>query len=159
MSMCSNGVHAYSHIDGNPPQRGQACQCGEEHYGTRARDNEQPPPVSNDLPRCHALAIQSLVDHFGPEAQPLAKMMHARMMLGITRYGAALQPFNGRDVTRDVLEELLDVLAYSQQLIYELSHSQDADERAGAGAIRSVVSTLERYALTLVRIQESRRGR
>ena len=46
----------------------------------------------------------------------LRERAEARRMLGISRYGTPLQYGNGRDVALDLEEELLDALAYAQQL-------------------------------------------
>lgn len=45
--------------------------------------------------------------------------MERRREIGIERYGTPLQPFNGRDVRRDLFEELLDAYVYSLQAAVE----------------------------------------
>jgi hypothetical protein len=45
--------------------------------------------------------------------------MSERRDLGIARYGTPLRPHNGRDVNRDLREELLDALAYAAQRAME----------------------------------------
>lgn len=68
------------------------------------RIEDQALPVANNHP-----SIQDLV---------MADMV-ARKALGISRYGTALQPHNGRDALRDLYEELLDGCNYIRQLMYE----------------------------------------
>ncbi len=47
------------------------------------------------------------------------RLILERLNLGIERYGTPLQPFNGRDARRDLIEELLDALFYVTQLYLE----------------------------------------
>lgn len=70
----------------------------------QTREGDQPLPVKNDLPCVQDLVILD---------------MEARKAIGIKRYGTTLQPHNGRDVIRDIYEEMLDAAAYMRQLIYE----------------------------------------
>jgi hypothetical protein len=46
--------------------------------------------------------------------------MHQRKQLGLSRYGVALQPFNGRSALVDAYQEQLDHVVYLRQAIYEL---------------------------------------
>lgn len=71
---------------------------------TKQRDGDQPLPIKNEHP-----IIQDLVQ----------VDIEARKKLGISRYGTALQPFNGRDVEKDIYEELLDAAIYMRQRLYE----------------------------------------
>lgn len=41
--------------------------------------------------------------------------MQERRRIGINRYGTPLQPFNGRNANVDLIQELLDALAYAMQ--------------------------------------------
>lgn len=66
--------------------------------------SEQPLPVKNDNP-----IIQELV----------IKDQHARLQLGIQRYGTGLQAHNGRDMLRDAYEEALDLCVYLRGVMYE----------------------------------------
>lgn len=68
------------------------------------REGDQPMPTINDSP-----AIQELV---------MIDLM-LRMQVGISRYGTALQAFNGRDGLQDVYEELLDATTYMRQVMEE----------------------------------------
>jgi hypothetical protein len=65
---------------------------------------DEPPPTRNDWP-----AIQDLV------MADVAK----RKEQGITKYGTALQPHNGRDALVDLYQELLDACQYIRQLLFE----------------------------------------
>lgn len=64
----------------------------------------QPMPVPNDGPDVQSLVIADLAD---------------RRLVGIARYGTALQAHNGRDALRDLYEELLDACCYIRQVIAE----------------------------------------
>jgi len=74
---------------------------------------EQPTPVANQHP---PIVPQVIAD------------LDARMTLGIQRYGVALQPENGRDMLRDLYEELLDACVYIRGCIAErdLQHAREA---------------------------------
>lgn len=68
------------------------------------RPGDQPLPIRND-----AADIQS---------QVIADV-EERRTVGISRYGTALQPHNGRDALRDLYEELLDGAMYVKQAMVE----------------------------------------
>lgn len=70
----------------------------------------EPMPVGNDYPVMHDLVSQDLQD---------------RLALGIKRYGQPLQPFNGRDATKDAYDEILDLVVYFRQLRFEREESQE----------------------------------
>jgi hypothetical protein len=70
----------------------------------KLRDGDQPLPIKND-----ALDIQS---------QVIADI-EARRLVGISRYGTALQPNNGRDALLDAYEESLDLACYLKQAMVE----------------------------------------
>lgn len=63
-------------------------------------------------------------------------LMRERRQVGIDRYGVPLQRGNGRDGMRDLLEELLDAVAYSALcgrpygILVDLISMLDADMRA-----------------------------
>ena len=42
-----------------------------------------------------------------------------RSLAGARKYGVGLQPFNGRDAVQDAIEESLDHIAYTEQLVQE----------------------------------------
>jgi hypothetical protein len=70
----------------------------------RQRPGDQPLPVVNDLPDVQSMVIADIT---------------ARREVGISRYGTALQPHNGRDALRDAYEESLDLACYLRQVIAE----------------------------------------
>jgi hypothetical protein len=49
----------------------------------------------------------------------VAQDFHARIQLGIERYGHPLQTHNGRDAALDLYAELLDAAHYAKQLMLE----------------------------------------
>lgn len=57
--------------------------------------------------------IEEAVHLYVSFTQQLVEDLKERKALGIQRYGVPLQPFNGRDMRRDLREELLDALVYS----------------------------------------------
>jgi hypothetical protein len=73
---------------------------------------EQPMPVPNDHTDIQSLVIADIVK---------------RRIVGIKRYGTALQPFNGRDALRDAYEEALDLAIYLRQAIEERQQSAAAN--------------------------------
>lgn len=87
---------------------GPCLTCGrpqpEHTEPTKQREGDQPLPIKNEHP-----IIQDLVQ----------ADIEARKQIGISRYGTALQPFNSRDVLRDIYEELLDAAVYMRQALYE----------------------------------------
>jgi hypothetical protein len=68
------------------------------------RDGDQQLPVKND-----SLDIQSMV----------IADIEERRLVGISRYGTALQPGNGRDALRDAYEEAMDLTMYLKQAMVE----------------------------------------
>lgn len=70
----------------------------------RIRPEDQPLPKKNALPAIHPLVVKDIM---------------ARQALGIKRYGAALQPNNGRSALWDLYEELMDACCYVRQAIEE----------------------------------------
>lgn len=69
-----------------------------------AKWEREPDPVKNDMPSISDLVIRDL---------------SLRKEMGITKYGVALQPFNGRDALKDAYEEVLDLANYIRQTMYE----------------------------------------
>lgn len=70
----------------------------------RKRKEDQPLSTKNDFPFIHELVEEDL---------------KGRAELGLLRYGSKLQPYNGRDVMRDIYEEILDAACYMRQQMYE----------------------------------------
>jgi hypothetical protein len=66
--------------------------------------DSQPMPTVNDEPDIQSRVIADI---------------EARRLVGIKRYGTALQPFNGRDGLTDAYEEALDLAMYLKQVIVE----------------------------------------
>ncbi len=55
-----------------------------------------------------------------PSIQAMVRAdLEERERLGISRYGTALYPHNGRDALKDLYEELLDACAYIKQVMVE----------------------------------------
>lgn len=50
-----------------------------------------------------------------PTTLQVVELIHSRTRMGVRRYGRHLYPFNGRDVRRDLQEELADALFYLAQ--------------------------------------------
>lgn len=72
--------------------------------GLKQRPGDQPLPVVNDRPDIQSQVIADITE---------------RRQVGISRYGTALQPFNGRDPLQDAYEEAIDLAMYLKQLIVE----------------------------------------
>lgn len=68
------------------------------------REGDQPLPVINDHTDIQSMVIADI---------------EARRQVGISRYGTALQPFNGRDALQDLYEELIDAAMYIKQVMVE----------------------------------------
>lgn len=91
---------------------------------------EQPAPTPNASPSVQEMVIQDI---------------HARMKVGLERYGVLLQPGNGRDALRDLYEELLDTACYVRQAIAE---------REQAAAVPRVCVDCGRTARELIPVQD-----
>jgi hypothetical protein len=65
---------------------------------------KEPEPVKNNYPAVWDLVIKDIQD---------------RDQFGQKKYNTRLQPFNGRNVLRDLYQELLDSVVYVRQLIFE----------------------------------------
>lgn len=70
----------------------------------KIREGDQPLPIVNDQ-----LDIQT---------QVIADI-EARRQVGISRYGTALQPHNGRDMLLDAYEEAMDLTIYLKGCLVE----------------------------------------
>lgn len=92
----------------------------------KQRKGDQPLPVRNDAPDIQSQVIADI---------------EARRLVGIERYGTALQPWNGRDALRDLYEELLDAAMYVKQAMVERGNRRsEAEIRALALREASVVA-------------------
>jgi hypothetical protein len=78
-----------------------------------------------------------------PDAMTLAEIIADRREVGIARYGTALQAHNGRNVLRDLFEEVVDGLTYAAQAVAE-----------GHGELESTYESLREIALGMIRIYE-----
>lgn len=92
-----------------PVRRRSPYPRGSEHPGVKVRPGDQPLPVVNDSPSIQSMVIADL---------------EQRTLVGIERYGTALQPFNGRDCLRDAYEEALDLATYLKQAIVERDNAR-----------------------------------
>lgn len=93
----------------------------------RQRPGDQPLPRTADptAPGAHDKAI---------------KLLEERRALGLRRYGATLQPFNGRDTRRDLEEEEADRFAYLMTYLDEQDQRiADAERRGAVKALRAEV--------------------
>lgn len=81
------------------------------------RPEDQPMPAKNDRPSVQSMVIADI---------------EAREQVGISRYGTALQPFNGRDALRDLYEELLDGAMYVKQQMIERDAKAESLRQAHA---------------------------
>lgn len=79
----------------------------------KLRDGDQPLPEVNNLPDIQTQVIADI---------------EARRQVGISRYGTALQPHNGRDSLRDLYEELLDAAMYIKQVMVERDNPTPSEE-------------------------------
>lgn len=79
------------------------CECSE-----RNRHVEQPMPTGNGV-EVFRVAIADC------PSVSLAEALKAREAIGIERYGTTLRTHNGRDVVRDLREELADAYVYATQ--------------------------------------------
>jgi hypothetical protein len=89
--------------------------------GLRRRPEDQLLPVEGRGPLMHDVLIADLRDRFPGFAglDVMCADVKARQQLGVSRYGKALQAFNGRDCLLDAYEELLDFLVYALQTLQE----------------------------------------
>jgi hypothetical protein len=71
---------------------------------TKQREGDQPLPVVNDHPDIQSMVIADI---------------EKRRQVGISRYGTALQPHNGRDMLLDLYEELMDAAIYIKGVMVE----------------------------------------
>lgn len=83
----------------------------------RTLGGEQPPPDPNDSRPIWEEVVEWVEASMSgdPLLPLLVEEMRARDAIGRRRYGTPLQRDNGRDARRDLLDELLDGLAYSWQ--------------------------------------------
>jgi hypothetical protein len=81
---------------------------------TRAdREHDQKLPEPNERPVMHKV---------------LTDLIDKRLAIGVERYGTGLQPMNGRDAYRDLVEELVDAAVYTLQIQHEREEMFDHAE-------------------------------
>jgi hypothetical protein len=83
----------------------------------RQRPGDQPLPVQTSGPGMHDLVITDMIND--PALRQVAEALEDRRRVGLERYGSLLQAHNGRDVLRDLAEELLDAIVYARQAMVE----------------------------------------
>jgi hypothetical protein len=77
----------------------------EERTPTRKdRKHDQALPEANEREVMHEVLID---------------LVNKRLAVGVERYGTGLQPMNGRDAWRDLVEELVDATVYTLQIAHE----------------------------------------
>ena len=89
------------------------CPLGGSAEPMKTRPGDQPLPVGGQ--ECVQDALIRLIDD--------------RKQLGIQRYGSPLMTHNGRDASRDMVEEAVDLAVYSMQVAMELRDLRAAVER------------------------------
>ena len=62
----------------------------------------------------------------------LAEAVKRRTEVGVERYGVPLHSHTGRDVMRDIGEELVDAVQYATQALIELDEDESDDDDAAA---------------------------
>lgn len=98
------GLHIPITHDEFQQRAGESTTGPRQTVPTKQREGDQPLPVVNDRQDIQSMVIEDI---------------QARREVGISRYGTALQPFNGRDPLQDLYEELMDALMYTKQVMVE----------------------------------------
>lgn len=114
----NDGKHQYGEWEEGVSRRWRHCTCGAAE-GRSRREEEVIPRSEFDY---RALAGEQVapVRNDGPDIQTLVQTdMAARYALGVARYGTGLQAHNGRDMMRDLYEELLDACVYIRGVMAE----------------------------------------
>lgn len=91
-------------LSGDRPKFPENRVITEGREPTKQRPGDQPLPVASTAPFSHDLVCLDMAE---------------RKRVGISRYGVAHQPFNGRNTLLDLYEELLDACCYLRALLYE----------------------------------------
>jgi hypothetical protein len=77
----------------------------------------------------------------------VVSLMEARRLMGIEKYGTPLQFGNGRHGLRDLIEEVLDTLAYAELVALERPEFQGASETYEA--LESLEFSIHNFLLVL----------
>ena len=84
--------------------------------------------MSND----HTSSTQPTPSQADPRREPVGERLKAmideRTAIGIRKYGEPLHSYNGRDATRDALEEALDLSQYLAQMVIEAERGKARPE-------------------------------
>ena len=80
-------------------------------------DGGQPLPVTTKKSVDVAVEVAEDLRKYG--LGDIAVNIEERIALGERKYGKRLQSFNGRNVTKDLYDEVLDALNYSKQMEIE----------------------------------------
>ena len=102
----------------------------------KQREGDQPLPTTNNHPDIQSMVIADI---------------EARREVGISRYGTALQPFNGRDALRDLYEELLDGSMYVRQAMVERDAAVEVALARPRQRMLDLVAELDRHLKVLER--------
>jgi len=101
--------------------------CNYDSLKRRAED--QPLPTVSEGLSCHEMAVASLKQRrSGPSVDQVAQDLLSRLALGIKRYGTGLRPHNGRNMTLDAYEEVLDAIAYGRGELIEMRARSDPQQ-------------------------------
>ncbi len=103
----------------------------------RQRAGDQPLPVANDHSTIHEQVCADLMD---------------RQALGITRYGQALQPHNGRNALLDAYQEALDLSTYLKQLLLERERPVSTPDADMARLILNCTTAITQLSAEVTRL-------
>jgi hypothetical protein len=97
---------------------------------TRDPATDQAAPVPNEHPSMHDLVVRDLssrdlrwdlsIGRARRIRDEVCDDLAARKAFGLAKYGTPLQPFNGRDMLRDLYDELLDASVYARGRMCEV---------------------------------------
>ena len=79
----------------------------------------QPPPLITETGRCIQDLVEAEMRAMGASGAAVADDVVKRKAQGLAKYGTVLRPFNGRDATVDLYQELLDAAQYARQILAE----------------------------------------
>lgn len=142
--MRRRGLWIY-YLRGMEGQREQAL----EKLHKKAGDDEQPLPRANHMSRPVFPLVRSfLLDRpyliTEDLHHDLLHMLRQRTEKGVQAYGVALHTHNGRDVQRDLVEELADAIQYGVQQLHELIDG-DAPVETIKAARDVVIATVQAW--------------
>jgi len=100
--------------------------------------------MSSETPNNDALhkRITEICERYALNAPKYARLIQARLDLGAERYGNVDLPLSdGRDMTAEAIEELLDAIVYLH--VAELQETNEIQREIIEGAIENLVRTIE----------------